>query len=103
MGQKTQRNLASMWEGVDYLFIDKVSMIGSRFMCQISEALTNAKGNTSAFGGINIVFAGDFAQLPPVGDNRLYAPLSTKTIACAATKTGQQTIFGKLLWYSIKT
>jgi hypothetical protein len=100
---KTQRNLTAMWEGVDYLFIDEVSMIGSRFLCQISEALTNAKGNTSAFGGINIIFAGDFAQLPPVGDDRLYAPLSTKTIARAATKTGQQTIFGKLLWYSIKT
>ena len=69
MGQKTQHDLASTWEGVDYLFIDEVSMIGSQFMCQISEALTNAKGNTSAFGGINIVFAGDFAQLPLVGDD----------------------------------
>jgi hypothetical protein len=93
----------AMWEGVDYLFIDEVSMIGSHFLCQISEALTAAKGNTSAFGGINIIFANDFAQLPPVGDDWLYAHLSTKTLSRSATKSGQKIIFGKLLWYSVKT
>jgi hypothetical protein len=100
---KNQCELMGMWEGVDYLFIDEVSMIGSCFMCQISEALSNAKGNTSAFGGINIIFAGDFAQLAPVGDDHLYAQLNARTIAHCGTTTDQQTIFWKLLWYSIKT
>ena len=56
-----------MWEEVDYLFIDEVSMIGCDFLLDISEALTATKGNTTAFGGINIVFTGGFAQLPPIG------------------------------------
>jgi hypothetical protein len=98
-----QCDLTAMWEGVDYLFIDDVSKIESCFLCQISEVLSIAKGNTSAFGGINIIFAGDFAQLPPVGDDRLYSRLSAKMIARVATKSGQQTIFGKHLWYSVRT
>jgi hypothetical protein len=43
-----------MWEGVDYLFIDEVSMISCKFLCRISEALSPAKGDTRAFGGINV-------------------------------------------------
>src|ERR1700722_16806981 len=49
MGNKTQRDLTAMWEGVDYLFIDEVSMLGCHFLCQISKALTDAKGLTTAF------------------------------------------------------
>ncbi|KAG1849367.1 hypothetical protein C8R48DRAFT_614295, partial [Suillus tomentosus] len=36
---KTNRDLVAMWEGVDYLFVDEVSMIGCNFMLQISQAL----------------------------------------------------------------
>jgi hypothetical protein len=99
---KTHRDLVAMWEGVDYLFIDEVSMIGCNFLLQISEALIEAKGITSPFGGINIIFSGDFAQLPPVGQTRLFSHLDTKHMAKAATKKGQNTIFGRLLWLSVK-
>ena len=92
-----------MWEGVDYLFIDEVSMIGGRFLTQISEALTEAKGNTNAFGNINIIFAGDFAQLGPVGDSRLFSHVDTGNIAQSNSIQGQKIMFGKLLWLSITT
>ncbi|KAJ6505077.1 hypothetical protein C8R45DRAFT_801633, partial [Mycena sanguinolenta] len=39
MNSKARRDLMSMWEGVDYLFIDEVSMIGCAFLADISEAL----------------------------------------------------------------
>lgn len=55
-----------MWEGVDYLFIDEVSMISCDFLTKIYNALVDAKGNTAPFGGINVIFARDFAQLSPV-------------------------------------
>ena len=41
-------------------------MISCNFLLKISEALTEAKQKMSAFGGMNIIFAGNFAQLPPV-------------------------------------
>jgi hypothetical protein len=99
---KTKRDLHAMWEGVDYLFIDEVSMVGCSLLLKISEALIEAKGNTLPFGGINIIFAGDFAQLPPVGQTRLYSNIDTSR-AKSANKKGQNDIGGKLLWLSIKT
>ena len=94
-------DLIAMWEGADYLFIDEISMIGCNFLVDISEALTAAKGNTTAFGGINVIFAGDFAQLPPIGQKRLFNHLDTRTVAQGGTKAGQKTILGKLLWLSV--
>ena len=41
-------------------------MISCNFLLKISEALTEAKQKMSALGGMNIIFAGNFAQLPPV-------------------------------------
>ena len=96
---KTHRDLIAMWEGVDYLFIDEVSMIGCRFLLRISKALTEAKESTASFGGINIIFAGDFAQLPPVCETRLFAHIDT---AKSGSKCGQDDVMGKLLWLSVK-
>ena len=100
---KGARDRIAMWDGVDYLFIDEVSMIGCQFLCQISEALTEAKGNTNAFGNINIIFAGDFAQLGPVGDSRLFSHVDTNNIARSNSTHGKKIMFGKLLWLSITT
>ncbi|KAH7917810.1 hypothetical protein BV22DRAFT_1076611, partial [Leucogyrophana mollusca] len=36
----SRRDLISMWEGVDYLLIDEISMIGCNFLVRISQALT---------------------------------------------------------------
>ncbi|KAF8996885.1 hypothetical protein BDQ17DRAFT_1167068, partial [Cyathus striatus] len=36
---KTHRDLVALWEGVDYLFIDEISMVGCVMLAQISEAL----------------------------------------------------------------
>lgn len=98
--EKSNSALMAMWEGVDFLFIDEVSMISCRFLCEISRALSLAKGNSAAFGGINLVLAGDFAQLPPVADKSLYGRIDTKENA--TKESGQNTVFGKLLWLSIQ-
>jgi len=73
-----KEDLKSMWNGVDFLLIDEVSMISCEFLIEISEALSDAKGNSSPFGGVNIIFAGDFAQLPPVLQTQLYVDPKTK-------------------------
>ncbi|KAJ6525358.1 hypothetical protein B0H19DRAFT_869641, partial [Mycena capillaripes] len=78
-------------------------MVGFSFLYDISRALSIAKGNDLAFGGISLVFAGDFAQLPPVGQKRLYADLTRNDIAQAGTTKGQKIVFGKLLWLSVNT
>ena len=57
---------------MDYLFIDKISMINCNLLLQISEALMEAKGDTSAFRSIEIIFAGDFVWLSLVGQAKLF-------------------------------
>ena len=100
---RTKRDLAAMWDGVDYLFVDEVSMIGCEMMHNISVALTEAKGKTSAFGGLSVIFAGDFAQLPPVGDVRLYKNMVTSALTSGTSKRAQAKALGKLLWLSVET
>ncbi|KAG2146372.1 uncharacterized protein EDB93DRAFT_1240853 [Suillus bovinus] len=75
-------------------------MISCNFLTKIHNALVDVKGNTAPFGGINIIFARDFAQLSPVTGKQLYAHLDLR---CCATTQGQKSIFGRLLWLSIST
>ena len=96
---KTHRDLVAMWEGVDFFFIDEISMIGCTMLYKISEALIDSKSIDAPFGGINLIVAGDFAQLPPVGETRLYANIDTSKNRSASTRN-QETVFGKLLWLS---
>ena len=89
---KTKTDLIVMWTGVDYLFIDEISMIGCNLFLQIHKALVNTKGCTEPFGGISIIFAGDFAQLPPVGQTKLFSRVKSSK---------EPIIFGQLLWRSV--
>jgi hypothetical protein len=102
MSAKTKKDLAAMWDGVDYLFIDELSMLGCEMLHNISRALTEAKGTTVAFGGVNIILAGDFAQLPPIGDTRLYKDINTSSLTAGATNKAQGKILGRLLWLSFE-
>ncbi|KAF8060236.1 hypothetical protein FPV67DRAFT_1355723, partial [Lyophyllum atratum] len=74
-------------------------MIGCKFLYEMSRALSTATGSATIFGGINVIFAGDFAQLPPVGEVRLYAKIKTHGTSAAS----QDVVMGKLLWLSVRT
>jgi hypothetical protein len=103
MSAKAKKDLTAMWDGVDYLLIDEVSMIGCEMLQKVSRALTEAKGNTTAFGGVNMIFGGDFAQLLPIGDTCLYKDMNTASVSAAVTNRGQGKTLGRLLWLSVET
>lgn len=98
---KSEAELFEMWTGVEYLFIDEVSMIGSELLADISAALSIAKANAEPFGGISVIYAGDFCQLPPVADTRLYTPFENKTTPYASlNKLSQKRLLGRSAWLS---
>lgn len=71
------KELRKMWRYVRYLIIDEVSMISAILMSEISDRLRQAKGedtrvSNQLFGGVNIIFTGDFGQLKPVLQAALY-------------------------------
>jgi ATP-dependent DNA helicase PIF1 len=57
------------WRAVEVLIVDEVSMM-SRKMFDLLDQIgrTIRKCNTKPFGGIQLVFTGDFFQLPPIPD-----------------------------------
>jgi ATP-dependent DNA helicase PIF1 len=57
------------WQKTEILIVDEVSMLSLKlFMILDLIAKKIKKQRTTPFGGIQIIFAGDFYQLPPVGD-----------------------------------
>jgi ATP-dependent DNA helicase PIF1 len=63
------------WRGVEVLIVDEVSMMSSKMFDLLDRIGRIMRKNVSkAFGGIQLIFTGDFFQLPPVG-----SPLEPET------------------------
>ncbi|KAJ7199863.1 hypothetical protein GGX14DRAFT_341777, partial [Mycena pura] len=77
-------------------------MVGCGLLHDVNQALCDAKENKQLFGGVNVIFAGDFAQLPPVLETKLYSRVGGKAFS-KATKQTEKNMFGKLLWLSVQT
>jgi hypothetical protein len=90
--------------GVDYIFLDEVSMLSChdmyRISCQLALALNNAD---QPFGAMSMLFAGDFAQLPPVIGGENSALYSRKIGAIASHQRSQEEAMGKALWHQVTT
>jgi ATP-dependent DNA helicase PIF1 len=62
------RFLKSNWKTTDILVVDEVSMMSQKLF-ELLDAIGKAiRKNSRPFGGIQLIFSGDFYQLPPVGD-----------------------------------
>jgi len=57
----------SNWRSVRVLIIDEVSMMSLKVFEVLNEIAKRAQFDSRPFGGIQVVFVGDFYQLPPVG------------------------------------
>ena len=60
--------LKAIWKQTDILVVDEVSMLSLKLFNMLNEIGKAIRGNPSPFGGIQLIFSGDFYQLPPVGD-----------------------------------
>ena len=89
----------------DLIFIDEVSMISCVDLYKINARLTQAFPESGeSFGGKSVIFAGDFAQLPPPAPGS--AALYSHTVGewtPAATQNAQQQAIGKALWHQFTT
>lgn len=54
-------------DNVKVLIIDEISMLHRNQLDLVNRVLKFFKGNEMAFGGIQVIFSGDFFQLPPIG------------------------------------
>ncbi|KAF5317458.1 hypothetical protein D9758_018660 [Tetrapyrgos nigripes] len=88
--------------GVDYIFIDEVSMLSAQDLYRISVRLCKARDNLDTpFGGLNLIVAGDFAQLPPPMGGE-YTALYSRNGDGLSNKEQEQSI-GRSLWHGFTT
>lgn len=57
-----------IWQTTDILIVDEVSMLSLKLFDMLNEIGKSTRKNPRPFGGIQLIFSGDFYQLPPVGN-----------------------------------
>lgn len=66
---KERKYLKEHLENAQVLVIDEISMLHAKQLNLVNQVLKYFKESDEAFGGIQVIAAGDFFQLPPVGKN----------------------------------
>jgi ATP-dependent DNA helicase PIF1 len=65
---KKNKFAKALWKQTDILVVDEVSMLSLKLFNMLNQIGKAVRGNMKPFGGIQLIFSGDFFQLPPVGD-----------------------------------
>jgi ATP-dependent exoDNAse (exonuclease V) alpha subunit len=66
MRVRLEQRVSDRLRGLDALIVDEVSMVRADLFSYMDKALRFAKGNDEPFGGVRMIFVGDYWQLPPV-------------------------------------
>ena len=98
---QNRTKLRDEWRDVVVLLVDECSLVGCELMSELDSALRFAKEKADQwFGGITVIFAGDFYQYPPVGGTALYTPISPYT---AQSNEEIAKRLGRLAWKTINS
>lgn len=105
---KSSQELVALWRGVNYLVIDEISMVGALFLSQFSSRLQQAKSEDPScavkpFGGVHVIFMGDFGQLKPPRQHSLFAHQLVDNPSFEESKhpDGVNAMNGAFLWRQV--
>jgi ATP-dependent DNA helicase PIF1 len=65
---KANKYSKKMWKQTELLVVDEVSMLSLKLFDALNQIGKSVRCNNRPFGGIQVIFSGDFYQLPPVGN-----------------------------------
>ncbi|RXW14796.1 hypothetical protein EST38_g11058 [Candolleomyces aberdarensis] len=92
------------FRGVGYLLMDEILMVSAINNCRISARCCKALGvYDKPYGGLNVIYAGDFAQLPPVRGLPLYSRAISLYQTPRQDLDEQEKTIGKLIWLQFTT
>lgn len=82
---KNYEAIVSKIIGCQLLVIDEISMLGKCYLEMINQVFQVMRKTKKIFGGIQVIFTGDFLQLPPIDDkfcfhSPIWNSLTLKTI-----------------------
>ena len=93
-GKSAKRNVSSAQLAEDptcaivLLIIDEVSLVSADFLGDLNTTLKRKRNDPSPFGGLAVLFCGDFYQLPPVSGLALYDTSNAAVTASTAAQVG---------------
>ena len=65
---KSRKSVTDRLKDIKVLVVDEISMLHARQVDLLDEILRTVRENNQAFGGVQVIFSGDFFQLPPIGN-----------------------------------
>ena len=96
-----REELRAEWKNVDFVMIDECSMLGASLLCKLDAALRYVRENDDWFGGINIIFSGDFYQHLPVGAKPLFTPIPSDKRKVGKQSEEALSRMGRMAWKQI--
>jgi ATP-dependent DNA helicase PIF1 len=63
------KRIMKVWRSVKCLILDEISMLSKKIFELIEEIARLARKSSAVFGGLQVIFIGDFYQLPPIGNS----------------------------------
>ncbi len=69
-----KQNLHKRWTETQVLIIDEVSMLHANFLDMLNAVAKHIRRDARPFGGVQVIFSGDFFQLPPVVRSENHVP-----------------------------
>lgn len=98
---KERVKLCEEWKNVGFVLLDEASLTGLELLADIDHSLRFAKEKPKLwFGGVAIIFSGDFFQYPPVGGTPLYSLISRYA---GQTDAEVKRRLGRLAWKMVDT
>jgi ATP-dependent DNA helicase PIF1 len=66
---KNNKFSKELWRTTQILIVDEISMLSYKLFNLLNQLGKILRNNERPFGGIQVIFSGDFFQLPPVGNS----------------------------------
>ena len=81
---------AKKWLKLQALVIDEIGMVAANYLDWLDSVVRSIRKNPNApFGGIQLIFCGDFAQLPPITARRSFSVKSAPPATVSNLVNGQ--------------
>jgi hypothetical protein len=98
---QNKTNIRDEWQHVEITLLDECSMLSGQLLCEVDQSLRYTKERLNEwFGGIIMIFAGDFFQFPPVMGSSLCKPIS---LYGKSNDDELKKRFGQRAWKTIDT
>lgn len=65
-----KKQYRKVWQNLDVLIIDEISMMSVTLFEKLEGLARRIRQNNQPFGGIQLIFSGDFCQLPAINEQR---------------------------------